>query len=163
MEDRMDESLEDEYAAQQDGRAVKQVLKELTAETEKEMAKEKREIEKSVSVLLVDISETLQLLSEQMGRLDEVTKTLPKTVAALTATTETVQCLANNLPTMIREQSLEEYKKVLDNAVKNYNQMRKSAAKWQKSIETERAGRFRMIMISAIVTPVFLLLNLIFK
>ena len=58
---------------------------------------------------------------------------------------------------------MEEYKKILDNAVKNYKQMQKAADKWQKYVQQEHAGRFRLITISAIVTPVLLFLNMIFK
>ncbi|KMO86314.1 hypothetical protein AB840_08805 [Megasphaera cerevisiae DSM 20462] len=157
MDEKMDESLEDEYVAQQEIEPQEQSA-ELDWEEEK-----RQELEKSVSVLLVDISETLRFLSEQVTRLDEATKNLPKMIDTLTATTATVQCIASELPTMVREQCLEEYKKIFDNAVKNYKQMQKAADKWQKSVEQEHDGRFRLITISAIVTPVLLFLNMIFK
>ncbi|WP_196602396.1 hypothetical protein [Pectinatus frisingensis] len=157
MDEKMDESLEDEYVAQQEIEPQEQ-----SAEVDWE-EENRQELEKSVSVLLVDISETLRFLSEQVIRLDEATKNLPKMIDTLTATTATVQCIASELPTMVREQCLEEYKKILDNAVKNYKQMQKAADKWQKSVEQEHAGRFRLITISAIVTPVLLFLNMIFK
>ena len=155
MSAEIDEVLEDEYAAQQAGATDIQIV-EIKKENEKKPAIE-------VSALLIDISETLQLLSEQMMCLNEVTKTLPETVAALRTTTESVQCISNELPAMVREQCLEEYKKILANAVKNYNQMKKTADKWQISIEKERYGRYKLITISAILTPSLLFLNLIFK
>jgi len=155
MSEEIDELIEDEYAAQQEEASHIQTV-EINGENEK-----KPDIE--VSALLIDISETLRLLSEQMIRLNEVTKTLPETVVALRTTTEAVQCISIELPTMVREQCLEEYKKILANAVKNYNQMQQSILKWQKSIEKELVVRYKLITISAILTPTLLLLNLIFK
>ena len=155
MNAKIDELLEDEYAAQQEDTPHIQTV-EINGENEK-----KPDIE--VSALLIDISETLRLLSEQMMRLNEVTKVLPETVTALKTTTEAVQCISNELPVMLREQCLEEYKKILSNAVENYNQMRKTVYKWQKSITEDYTGNFKLITISALVTPILLLANLIFK
>lgn len=155
MRAEIDELLEDEYAAQQDGAWHIQ-----TIEVNEENAK-KPELE--VSALLIDISETLRLLNEQMMRSNEVTKILPETVAVLRRTTEAVQGIAGELPAIVREQCLAEYKKILDNAVKNYNQMQKAAAKWQLSIEEGKDRRYKLITISAILTPSLLFLNLIFK
>ncbi|WP_019554953.1 hypothetical protein [Propionispira raffinosivorans] len=155
MSTEIDELLEDEYAAQQEGASHIQTV-EISGENEK-----KPDIE--VSTLLIDISETLRLLSEQMMRLNEVTKTLPETVAVLRTTTETVQCISNELPDMVREQCLEEYKKIFANAVKNYNSMQKATAKWQKSIDKNRGVVFKMSRASAILTSILLLLNLLFR
>ncbi|MDU2066527.1 MAG: hypothetical protein E6713_17050 [Sporomusaceae bacterium] len=155
MRAEIDELIEDEYAAQQEGESHIQTV-EINRENEK-----KADIE--VTALLIDISETLRLLSEQIMRLNEVTKTLPETVSALRLTTEAVQCISNELPAMVRKQCLEEYKKILANAAKNYNQMQRNAFKWQKYIEIEKRDWFRIIITSAIVTPILLLLNLIWK
>lgn len=114
-------------------------------------------------LLLIDISETVRLLSEQMVCLNEVIKTLPETVAALQTTTESVQCISSELPDMARERCLEEYKKILANTVKNYNQMQKDAYQWQKSIGKRDDRRFWLITISAIATLILLLLNLFLK
>ncbi|MGE1063592.1 hypothetical protein NXG27_13355 [Megasphaera paucivorans] len=151
----IDELIEDEYAAQQEGVSHIQTI-EINGENEK-----KTDIE--VSALLIDISEILRLLSEQMIRLNEVTKSLPETVAALRTTTEAVQCISNELPTIVREQCLEEYKKILGNAVKNYNQMQKASDRWQKSLDKKQEKRFEIITISAIVTPVLLILLISLK
>jgi len=155
MSEETDELLEAEYMEQQE------VVSNIQS-VEINWGKEKKpEIE--VSALLIDISETLRLLSEQMVCLNEVTKTLPETVAALQTTTESVQCISSELPDMIRKQCLEEYKKILANAVKNYNQMQKAAYQWQRSIG-ERGDRiFWLITISAITTLILLLLNLFLK
>ena len=155
MDTEIDELLEDEYAAQQEGARHLQPL-EIDGKNEK-----KTDIE--VSSLLIDISETLRLLSEQMMRLNEVTKTLQETVSALRSTTEAVQCISNDFPSMVREQCLEEYKKILANAVKNYNQMKNAAEIWGESIEEKGVGCFRLIVISSVVTPVLLILMLISK
>lgn len=155
MNAEIDALLEDEYAAQHEGEPHIHPV-------EVKMENDKR-LETEVSALLIDISETLRLLNEQMIRLNEVTKTLPETVTALRTTTEAVQCISNELPAMVREQCLEEYRKILDNAVGNYNQMRKTVYKWQKSIAENYTENFKLITISALVTPILLLANLIFK
>ena len=74
-----------------------------------------------------------------------------------------MQCIANDLPAMVREQCLEEYKKILENAVKNYSQMRTSAAKWQRSIDKDQVGMLRLIVIAVLVTPLLLLVNFVLK
>jgi hypothetical protein len=155
MSEEVDELLEDEYAEQQEGASHIQTA-EINGENEK-----KAELE--VSALLIDISEILRLLSEQMRCLNEVIKTLPETVVVLKTATEAVQGVANELPAMVREQCLEEYKKILANAVKNYNQMQRFAGKWQKSIEEDRGWRVKIIIVSEIITPVLIVLNFIFR
>lgn len=155
MDTEIDELLEDEYAMQQ---MEAQHIHSAEVNSENE---NKAEIE--ISALLVDISETLRLLSEQMIRLNEVTEILPETVAALRTTTEAVQCISNELPAMIHEQCLEEYKKIIANAVKNYSQMRKSAAKWQRSIDKDQVGMFRLLATAELVTLLLLLLNFVLK
>lgn len=155
MSAEIDELIEDEYAAQQEGVSHIQTI-EINGENEK-----KPDI--GVSALLIDISETLRLLSEQMIRLNEVTKSLPETVAALRTTTEAVRHISDELPVMVREQCLEEYKQIIANAVKNYNQMRKMVYKWQKSITEDYTENSKLITISALATPILLLANLIFK
>lgn len=156
MSAEIDELLEDEYAAQQESASHIQTV-EVNRENEK-----KPDIDIEASALLIDISETLRLLSEQMMLLNEVTKTLPETVAGLRTTTEAVLCISNELPVMVREQCLEEYKKILANVVKNYNQMQNAANKWQKLIE-ERREKFKLLTICMIITPILLLVNLVIK
>jgi len=153
MSAELDEVLEDEYAVQQEGESHIQTV-EVNGENE-----EKPDIE--VSALLIDISETLRFLSEQMIRLNEVTKALPETVFALRTTTEAVQCISHELPAVVREQCLEEYKKILANAVKNYKQMQKAGDKWQKSTEERQVKKMKIITISAVLTPALLLLHLL--
>lgn len=155
MDTEIDELLEDEYAAQQmEARHVH------SSEVNSENG---NKAEMEISALLVDISEILRLLSEQIIRLNEVTKILPETVAALRTTTEAVECISNELPAMVREQCLEEYKKIFANAVKNYNQMQKASDRWQKSLDKKKEKRFEIITISAVVTPVLLILLISLK
>lgn len=155
MSAEIDELLEEKYAAQQEGATDIQIV-EIDGKNEG-----KTDIE--VSSLLIDISETLRLLNEQMIRLNEVTKTLPETVYALKTTTEAVQSVANELPAMVREQCLAEYKKILENAVKNYNRMQKAMVNWQKSMTEKWFLQIKLLVASAIVTPIVLFLSLIFK
>ncbi len=154
MSAEIDELIEDEYAAQQERASHIQTV-EINGENDKK-------IELEVSALLVDISETLRLLGEQMMRLNEVTKAFPETITALRTTTEAIQCISTELPTRVREQCLEEYKKILANAVKNYNQMQKAADKWQQSLE-ERGTKTQLSTIFIIVTQILLLFNIFFK
>ena len=153
MSGEIDELLEYEYAAQQEVASHIQTI-EINGENE-------RKLDIEVSALLIDISETLRLLNEQIMRLNEVTKTLPETVAALRRTTEAVQSIASGLPTMVREQCLEEYKKILANAVNNYKQMQKAGDRWQKSTEEQQVKKIKIITISAVLTPALLLLHLL--
>jgi len=155
MDMEIDELLEDEYAAQQE--EVSHIhFVEVNGENDKQ-----QEVEGAA--LLVDISETLRLLSEQMICLNEVTKQLPETLTVLQTTTKAVQCISNELPAMVREQCLEEYKKILANAVKNYNQMQRSAGKWQQTIGKDKNESFRWVMIFVIIIQNLLLLNLVLK
>ncbi len=150
----VDDQLEAEYAAQQEG----ELLQEENADKKQGIA-----AGAEITALLVDISEMLRLLNEQMIRLNEATQTLPETVAALKMTTTAVQCIASELPATVQEQCLAEYKKVLENAVKNYNQMQKAAEKWQRSIEERKRSGFKIITVSAILTPALLVLLLILR
>ena len=149
------ELLEDEYAAQQEGA--------LHIQTSVINGGNEKKPEPEVAALLADISETLRLLNEQIVLFNAITKILPETVSALKTTTEAVNSIANELPIMVREQCLEEYKKILANAVKNYNQMQKRVVHWQTSIQKEWVGSYKLIAISAILTPMLLFLLLISK
>lgn len=153
MSGEIDELIEDEYAAQQEEAEHIHPVK-INSENKK-----KSEIE--VGVLLVDISETLRLLNDQIVLLNATTKILPETVSTLKTMTESVQCIANELPSMVREQCLEEYKKILANAVKNYNQMQKSAYKWQNVIERRSTRYLKCFFAFESITLVLLLLNLV--
>ena len=155
MDTEIDELLEDEYAAQQEEAQHIHPI-EVNGKNEKKPDAE-------ISTLLIDISETLRLLSEQMMRLNEVTRTLPETVAVLRTTTEAVQCISNELPAIVREQCLEEYKKSLANAVKNYNQMQSSAEIWRKSVKKEPLRTYYIANIISFLTVALLLVYLLWR
>lgn len=88
MAEEHEDALADEYAAQQAGEETeKNVPSE--GKTEDALVQTKSETE-----LLVDISETLHLLGEQLVQMNEVTKNLPKTAASLTAAAATAQCIS---------------------------------------------------------------------
>ena len=154
MDVEFDDQLEAEYAAQQEEELQKQANQDKRQELE---------YSSEFAAILVDISEMLGLLNEQMLRLNEVTQTVPEAVTSLKMTTTAIQSIASELPIIVQEQCLEEYKKVLENAVRNYNQMQKSAEKWQKSIEEKKQIEFRIITASAIVTPVLMVLLVFLK
>ena len=97
-------------------------------------------------------SQNIPGLSAQLG-----------TVVTLKTVTIIIQGIASELPATVQEQCLAEYKKVLENAVRNYNQMQKSAEKWQKSIEEKKQIEFKIITASAIVTPVLMVLLVFLK
>ena len=153
MNAEIDELLEAEYAAQQIEAPHVQPAK-INGENEKKTAIEAK-------ALLVDISETLRLLNEQIVLLNATIKILPETVAALQITVESVRCIGNELPIMVREQCLEEYKKILANAVKNYNQMQSSAENWRKSVKKESLRTYPISNIIFFVTVALLLVYLL--
>ena len=155
MSEEIDELLEDEYAAQQ--MEIQHIhSSEVNSENE-------NKVEMKISALLIDISETLRLLNEQMIRLNEVTKILPETVVALGATTEAIQCISNELPAMVREQCLEEYKKIFANAVENYNQMQKNMKKRQEYLVKKREITPYQLSCFIVATQILLLLNVFLK
>lgn len=39
------------------------------------------------------------------------------------------------MPELVHEKCLEEYKKIVSNAAKNYNQLQKSVTNWHKTLE----------------------------
>lgn len=154
MDVEFDDQLEAEYATQQE--------EELQQQADQDKGQE-LEYSSEWATVLVDISEMLRLLNEQMLRLNEVTQTVPEAVASLKMTTTAIQGIASELPITVQEQCLAEYKTVLENAVRNYNQMQKAAEKWQKSIEEKKQSSFRIVTASAIVTPALLVLLLILR
>lgn len=155
MNAKIDELLDVEYAAQQE-EALTSLPIEINRENEKK-------IELRAEQLLVDISDTLRLMNEQMIILTEVTKDLPETVLALKSTTEAVQEIAKELPVMVREQCLAEYKMIFANAVKNYNQLQNAIEKWQRDIKKRQLGTSNLFVFLAVITPLLVILNLLLK
>lgn len=153
-EEERQSSIEDEYIAQQ---SIGFDKSENLLEGEKQSEQEK------ISLLLVDISETLKILQEQMTTFNKIVNVLPETIQELITTTTNLRALTDQLPMIVHKQCLDEYKKIVNNAVKNYQQFRRSTDSWQKSLGQNHEKKFNWIMISAIITPVLLLLNILFK
>ncbi len=154
----LEPSIEDEYAAQQSIAMEDTDNPELVSPERKAPNEQVR-----ISLLLVDISETLKMLQEQMTNFNKAVEALPETTKELLTTTTNLRVLTDQLPRMVHEQCLNEYKKIVTNAVKNYQQFRRAADQWQKSLEEGHERKFNWIMISSIVTPILVLLNILFK
>lgn len=139
----VDSSIDDEYAEQ---------LNDDIAISDEET---------NVQNSLQDISETLKLLQERMKEFNEVVADFSAIMKSLKTTTYSLESIANVLPTEVHNQCLEEYKKIVNNAVKNYQKFHKSANDYQKSLEENYQKNLTWVTISAIITPTLMLLILL--
>lgn len=153
-----EQSIEDEYVAQQSMK-----IEELDNSTIVNLGKREENEQENMSLLLVDLSETLKILQEQMMTFHKAVNDLPEATRELTTITVNLKVLTEQMPMIVHEQCLNEYKKIINNAVKNYQQFRRSADQWQKSLEENHEKNFRWVMMSSIVTPVLVLLDMLFK
>ena len=64
---------------------------------------------------------------------------------------------------MVREQCLEEYKKIFANAVENYNQMQKNMKKRQEYLIKKREITPYQLSCFIVATQILLLLNVFLK
>lgn len=110
--------------------------------------------EEDISLLIKNISGILLILQEQM-------QTLPKTIEVLSKATENLTEISKDLPEIVYEQSLNEYKKIVNNAVKNYKVFQKDTIRWQSSLKADNENDLKWIKRSAFITPILLLLLLL--
>ena len=141
---------------------------EYTAEIESTKPEEKETLQKSdkqpdtAEKTLQDISDTLHLLKEQIAVLSENINSLPPQTRAINAAADNLHSVAGDLSRQIHNDCLAEYKKIIENAAKNYSQLQKSADRWQKSLSDERESTLKLIKISAMITPLLLFILIIF-
>lgn len=141
---------------------------EYTTEIESTKPEEKEALQKSdkqpdtAEKTLQDISDTLHLLKEQIAVLSENINSLPPQTRAINAAADNLHSVAGDLSRQIHNDCLAEYKKIIENAARNYSQLQKSADRWQKSLSDERESTLKLIKISAMITPLLLLILIIF-
>ncbi len=108
--------------------------------------------------LLTDISDTLQLLTRYLDEYQQLTEKLQQQVEEYNASAQRLEEITENMPELVHEKCLEEYKKIVSNAAKNYNQLQKSVASWHKTLEKDHDRMFKWISISSVLTPILLLI-----
>lgn len=114
---------------------------------------------KSKQEILEDISQTLKVLEEQATQLSIQLETLSE----LNTTIVNLRQISDNLSQQVYADCLSEYKKVILNASKNYNQLQQAVSKWQKRIITEQEQTLKFMKYSSLITPILLLIFIIFQ
>lgn len=172
MPDLSDLDEEDFYAA-----AVMQEVKELPAEelpaagsenkpeiTEEsslpEENKEQIDSEK-VKEIFDDISGTLKLLQDQIIVFQKNAGSMPKMVTDLSEVLGKASEMVKDMPKIVHEQCLEEYKNIVNNSSKNYQQFQISASKWQTALKKQYDKDFKWIVLSSALMPIMMVLLII--
>ena len=150
-------SYEDEYTDQYDEQ-IDDEEQENTDEPEKEITPSENDSDDKQQQLLTDISDTLQLLTTHLNEYWQLTEKLQKQVEEYNASAQKLEQITENMPELVHEKCLEEYKKIVSNAAKNYNQLQKSVASWHKTLEKDHNRMFKWISISSVLTPILLLI-----
>ena len=150
-------SYEDEYTDQYDEQ-IDDEEQENTDEPEKEITPSENDSDDKQQQLLTDISDTLQLLTTHLNEYWQLTEKLQKHVEKYNASDKKNKQITENMPELVHEKCLEEYKKIVSNAAKNYNQLQKSVASWHKTLEKDHNRMFKWISISSVLTPILLLI-----
>lgn len=154
-------SFEDEYTNQYDEQAAAAEEQENINETD-EPEQEPVPIENSnddkQEQLLTDISDTLQLLTTHLNEYRQLTEKLQTQIEEYNVSARRLEQITADMPELVHEKCLEEYKKIVGNAAKNYNQLQKSVTNWHKTLEKDHDKMFKWISISSILTPILLLI-----
>lgn len=153
-------SYEDEYTDQYDEQ-INDEEQENTNEAdepEEEITPSESSSDDKQQQLLTDISDTLQLLTTHLNEYRQLTEKLQQQVEEYNASAQKLEQITENMPELVHEKCLEEYKKIVSNAAKNYNQLQKSVASWHKRLEKDHDRMFKWISISSVLTPILLLI-----
>lgn len=153
-------SIEDEYANQYGEQVEEQENINEADEPEEEIIpiENSSDNKQQQEQLLTDISDTLQLLTTHLNEYQQLTEKLQKQVEEYNASAQRLEQITENMPELVHEKCLEEYKKIVSNAAKNYNQLQKSVARWHKTLEKDHNRMFKWISISSVLTPILLLI-----
>ena len=111
--------------------------------------------------ILQQLSDTLHLLDKQLTVLSENISNLPAQTRTINTAAENLHTVADELSKQIHDDCLAEYKKIIENAAKNYKQLQRATDSWQKSLADEREQTLKVIKFSAIITPLLLLFLII--
>lgn len=151
-EEEYESEYEDEYTADQENEPAK-----INTATENPLHGSAANLDE----ILKNISGTLMLLNEQITTFNSVAKNLPLAANNLEKVTNSLNDIAKDLPAIVHTNCMNEYKNIVTTAAKNYQTLQKSAIKWQESLQEKNQNQFKMISISAIITPLLLLVLLL--
>ena len=158
-------SYEDEYTDQYDEQ-INDEEQENTNEAdepEEEITPSESSSDDKQQQLLTDISDTLQLLTIHLNEYRQLTEKLQQQVEEYNASAQILEQITENMLELIYEKCLDEYKKIINNAAKNYNQLQKSIVSWHKNLEKDHDRMFKWISISSILTPILLLILILLQ
>lgn len=152
-----DISAEDEYSRQQE---------DISAEDEYSKQHEPKKTS-AEDEILINISSVLKRLSDENATHQELIEKLTHQVQKINDSSvnlkKTSDEIINTMPKIVHEKCLDEYKKIVNNAAKNYNQLQKSIVSWHKNLEKDHDRMFKWISISSILTPVLLLILILLQ
>ena len=156
-------SYEEEYSKQQEEEDIS-AEEEYNKQQEEDISIKQNEPKKTSAEdeILINISSVLKRLSDENATHQELIEKLTHQVQKINDSSvnlkKTSDEIINTMPKIVHEKCLDEYKKIVNNAAKNYNQLQKSIVSWHKNLEKDHDRMFKWISISSILTPVLLLI-----
>ena len=162
-----DMSAEDEYSKQQEEDMAAE--EEYNKQQEEDISIKQNEPKKTSAEdeILINISSVLKRLSDENAKHQALIEKLTHQVQQINDSSvnlkKTSDEIINTMPKIVHEKCLDEYKKIVNNAAKNYNQLQKSIVSWHKNLEKDHDRMFKWISISSILTPVLLLILILLQ
>ena len=163
-----DISAEEEYSKQQEEEDIS-AEEEDNKQQEEDISIKQNEPKKTSAEdeILINISSVLKRLSDENATHQELIEKLTHQVQKINDSSvnlkKTSDEIINTMPKIVHEKCLDEYKKIVNNAAKNYNQLQKSIVSWHKNLEKDHDRMFKWISISSILTPVLLLILILLQ
>ena len=163
-----DISAEEEYSKQQEEEDIS-AEEEYNKQQEEDISIKQNEPKKTSAEdeILINISSVLKRLSDENATHQELIEKLTHQVQKINDSSvnlkKTSDEIINTMPKIVHEKCLDEYKKIVNNAAKNYNQLQKSIVSWHKNLEKDHDRMFKWISISSILTPVLLLILILLQ
>ncbi|WP_455629248.1 hypothetical protein [Megamonas funiformis] len=160
-------SYEDEYSKQQEEDMSAE--EEYNKQQEEDISIKQNEPKKTSAEdeILINISSVLKRLSDENAKHQALIEKLTHQVQQINDSSvnlkKTSDEIINTMPKIVHEKCLDEYKKIVNNAAKNYNQLQKSIVSWHKNLEKDHDRMFKWISISSILTPVLLLILILLQ
>ena len=165
-----DISAEDEYSRQQEDISAEDEYSRQQEDISAEDEYSKQHEPKKTSAedeILINISSVLKRLSDENAKHQALIEKLTHQVQQINDSSvnlkKTSDEIINTMPKIVHEKCLDEYKKIVNNAAKNYNQLQKSIVSWHKNLEKDHDRMFKWISISSILTPVLLLILILLQ
>lgn len=148
-----------EYEQEQEERPAKEPEK---TDAVIQYTKATPEQEKKLDELLKDGTALLNGLTAQLRELDKTFKAVPRQTGKLQDAASQVECIANELAADIREKSLEQYRKILEEVGGNFNRLVQESDQWQKKHDKalckKKETACNAVIWSAVSMPVLMVL-----